>query len=79
MPVNKLMKFFSYAHLPVHLRETSRMFCELATNIDNALQESAEKTVCLRKLLESKDCAVRAVLDMEDNQGGVVSDPDPNR
>ena len=60
---NRLMKYFQYDHLPEHLQAASRPFCELAQHVDETLEESAEKTVCLRKLLESKDCAVRAALD----------------
>lgn len=57
-----LRQFFSYAHLPPHLQATSREFAELAGKIDQALPDNPEKTTALRKLLESKDCAVRAVL-----------------
>lgn len=54
------MKFFSYGHLPKHLQFTSKYFCELAEKLDEYLDDSQEKDFALRKLLESKDCAVRA-------------------
>jgi hypothetical protein len=57
---NNLMQFFSYAHLPDRLQDTSRAFSELAVYIENTLPNNPEKTVALRKLLEAKDCAVRA-------------------
>ncbi len=57
-----IMKFFSYAHLPEHLQETSRRFAELAEWIETAIPNGPEKTVALRKLLEGKDAAVRARL-----------------
>ena len=59
---NPIMKFFDYEHLPDHLREVSKPFCELAHHMDATLPDSAEKSAGLRKLLEAKDCAVRAAL-----------------
>lgn len=59
---NHLMQFFEYAHLPPHLQAVSAPFGELAKKIDTDLPGNPEKTVALRKLLEAKDCAVRAVL-----------------
>jgi hypothetical protein len=57
-----LMQFFEYAHLPEHLQAVSKPFGELAAQIEATLPGNPEKTVALRKLLEAKDCAVRAVL-----------------
>jgi hypothetical protein len=57
-----LIQFFSYAHLPANLQIVSKPFCELAEHVDGTLAENPEKTMALRKLLEAKDCAVRAVL-----------------
>jgi len=56
-----LMKFFSYSHLPAKLQAVSESFAYLACRIMD-LPRSAERTVALRKLLESKDAAVRAAL-----------------
>lgn len=61
-PEHYLMQFFSYAHLPENLQAVSKPFCELAKLIDNTLPANAESTTALRKLLEAKDCAVRAVI-----------------
>ena len=57
-----LLKFFTYEHLPPHLQEVSKPFCELAAKCAKELYNGPEMTVCLRKLLEAKDCAVRAAL-----------------
>lgn len=57
---HSLLQFFGYSHLPDELQEISKPFCDLATQIDTILPNNAEKTTALRKLLESKDCAVRA-------------------
>jgi hypothetical protein len=57
-----IMKFFAYAHLPTKLQEISKPVAELAEKIDQDLPDSAEKSAGLRKLLEAKDCFVRAAL-----------------
>jgi hypothetical protein len=57
-----MLQFFVYEHLPEHLREVSKPFSVLAHGIVEILPRNSERTVALRKLLESKDCAVRAVL-----------------
>jgi len=58
----KLLEFFKYDHLPPHLQEISRVICEAAFELADTMPSNAEATVVLRKLLEAKDCAVRAVL-----------------
>lgn len=59
--VKAILQFFKFTHLPPHLQDVSRPFCELAHDVA-AKYEGPEATVCLRKLLEAKDCAVRAEL-----------------
>lgn len=59
---NPIMKYFQYKHLPAKLAEASQPFCELAIEIDEEFPDSPEKTAGLRKLLEAKDCIVRAAL-----------------
>lgn len=56
-----LIQFFTYKHLKEELRATSQLFAELAEKIEQ-LPENCERTTALRKLLEAKDCAVRALL-----------------
>lgn len=58
-----LLKYFEFKHLPPKLGKVSEAFHTLAHQIDVGLPDGSEKTVALRKLLESKDCAVRAALD----------------
>ena len=60
--MNALMQFFAYSHLPAYLQQVSEPFAALARVIDGGLPDNPEKDACLRKLLESKDCAVRARL-----------------
>ena len=57
-----ILQFFAFAHLPEHLQAISRPFGELANHIVGTLPRNPERTVALRKLLESKDAAVRANL-----------------
>ncbi len=57
-----LLQFFTYSHLPGHLQEVSKPFGDLANQIEESLPSNPEKTTALRKLLEAKDCAVRALL-----------------
>lgn len=62
MRTDYLIQFFAYEHLPPHLQEVSKPFGELAQEIVDTLPSNPERTVALRKLLEAKDCAVRALL-----------------
>lgn len=55
-----LLQFFEFAHLPEHLQSTSKPFYVLAYDICATTPRNPERTVALRKLLEAKDCAVRA-------------------
>lgn len=58
-----IIKYFEYAHLPEPLKKISKPFCELANELaSNPNLDGPELTVALRKLLESKDAAVRAAL-----------------
>ena len=59
---NSLVRFFAYEHLPERLQRTSQPIGELARPMDATLPDGAEKTAGLRKLLEAKDCFVRAAL-----------------
>jgi hypothetical protein len=59
---DRMLQFFAYDHLPPNLQAVSRPFHELATEIVEMLPSNPERTVALRKLLEAKDCAVRALI-----------------
>ena len=61
-PSDRILKFFRWDHLPEHLQEPSRACQSLAAEMAATLPESAEKTTGLRKLLEAKDCFVRAAM-----------------
>lgn len=58
-----LKQFFSYDHLPEEkLRAKSKAFHDLAKIVIESVPSNPEQTTCLRKLLEAKDCAVRAMI-----------------
>ena len=57
------LKYFEYKHLPEKLQPVSKKVYELAMEMHRALPNCAEKTAGLRKLLEAKDCFVRAYLE----------------
>jgi hypothetical protein len=59
---DRMLQFFAYEHLPDHLKAVSKPFGELAQKVVDELPSNPERTVALRKLLEAKDCAVRALL-----------------
>ena len=60
---NPIMKYFDYEHLPTNLRNISREVAILARQMEHNLPDCAEKSAGLRKLLEAKDCFVRASLE----------------
>jgi len=57
-----IMKYFTFEHLPLRLQQVSKPIGELARRMDETLPAGAEKSAGLRKLLEAKDCLVRALL-----------------
>jgi hypothetical protein len=59
---NSLMRYFAYDHLPRPLQPVSKPLHDVAKAMDESLPDGAEKTAGLRKLLEAKDCFVRAAL-----------------
>ena len=59
---NPILKYFAYEHLPPHLQEVSKPIGDLARAMAANLPPSAELSSGLRKLLEAKDCLVRAKL-----------------
>ena len=58
-----VLRYFEWEHLRPDLSEVSRPFAVLAWDLANKLPVGPETAVCLRKLLESKDAAVRSALD----------------
>lgn len=57
-----MLKWFDYGHLPEKLQNVSKPFHFLAHGLCDTLKPGRERTVALRKLLESKDAAVRSAV-----------------
>ena len=65
MTTSPILRYFAWRHLShATLRDVSLQFAILAERLDGDLPDGPEKSVALRKLLESKDAAVRAALDL---------------
>ena len=62
MNTDRILVWFEFAHLPPHLQVMSYQFYDLACSIVGTIEPGPERTVALRKLLEAKDAAVRAVV-----------------
>lgn len=63
--ITGIIRYFAYGHLKEGpLRETSARFHDLAVNLVSFLPTTSETLMALRKLLESKDAAVRSALDL---------------
>lgn len=64
---DRMLQHFTYAHLPERLQAISKPLAEMAVVMAENLDSDdplvgAEVTTGLRKLLEAKDCFVRAAL-----------------
>jgi hypothetical protein len=60
------IKWFSYEHLPEKLQEVSKPVGDLAKLMEELLPDGPEKSAGMRKLLEAKDCFVRAELERKE-------------
>jgi hypothetical protein len=57
-----ILRYFEFEHLPRELQAVSHNFWTLAHWVENHVPNGPEKSAGLRKLLEAKDCIVRAAL-----------------
>lgn len=57
-----IARFFEFEHLPGRLQVVSKPCHDLAEQIIRDTPDGPELTAGLRKLLEAKDCFVRAAL-----------------
>lgn len=65
----QLARYFDYAHLPNRLQPVSKACADLAQSMVLTIPDGPELTAGLRKLLEAKDCFVRASLDNPTTEG----------
>ena len=66
--VASLLRYFAWQHLPTRLQAVSAPCSVLAYEMADALPSGPELTAGLRKLLEAKDCFVRAALDIPEEE-----------
>lgn len=59
-----ILKYFDFEHLPKNLQGVSGDVYALAQSMEAQLPDGPEKSAGLRKLLEAKDCFVRAKLNL---------------
>ena len=59
---SSILKFFEFKHLPEHLQMFSIKFHDLAHDMDENIPDSIQKREGMQRLLEAKDCFVRANL-----------------
>lgn len=64
-----ILQYFTYEHLPPHLRDISKQCAHLAKQMTTECSQGPELTTGLRKLLEAKDCFVRACVRPGDRAG----------
>ncbi|ELL9329700.1 TPA: hypothetical protein ACNOH7_000457 [Vibrio fluvialis] len=57
-----IVNYFAYQHLPEKLQVVSKPFHDIVNKMVVELPENEESHMALRKLLEAKDCAVRAMV-----------------
>lgn len=64
----EIMRWFDFGHLPDgKIRDTSTLCHELGYKMADSLPHCAETKAGLRKLLEAKDCFVRAAVESLDD------------
>lgn len=66
--MSNIFRYFKYLHLPKKLQKTSKEFYHMAEWVWAFIPDGEEKDACLRKLLEAKDCAVRASIPDENDE-----------
>jgi hypothetical protein len=75
-----IARWFAWDHLRPGLpQDVSKMCGLLAEGMLDAIEDSPELTAGLRKLLEAKDCFVRAALDVVDggSEAAIIATTDP--
>jgi len=72
-----IWQFFDYQHLPPDLQAISKPCADLAAEMVKVLPPGPELSAGLRKLLEAKDCFVRAKLAKQEDGLRIMSRQEP--
>ena len=75
--VEAVTRFFEFEHLPEPLKTVSKLCSDLKDDILEKLEDDPELTVGLRKLLEAKDCFVRATVAQENRKHSIANEGAP--
>lgn len=59
---NDLLLCFVYEHLKEPYRSVSKVFCDLAWDMDKKLPDNSEKSKTIGRIMDAKDSAVRALV-----------------
>jgi hypothetical protein len=71
--VERMLRNFDSEHLPAYLAGVSASCGTLAVDmVDRLPTDDPETTMGLRKLLEAKDCFVRAAVEQQRRMGGAA-------
>ena len=69
------LKYFEFGNLPEHVQVVVKPIHALAVKLDKSLPNGSEKSAGLRKLLEAKDCIIRAAIDAQQSTETVEATP----
>lgn len=73
--VEAITQFFDSSHLPAHLATIATKFEKLKDDVlEDVKEDTPEVMAGLRKLLEAKDCFVRAAVAIKKQSGELVKD-----
>lgn len=72
-----ILRWFNSDHLPVERQAVPKLFEKVAKMMDAQFPDSAEKSAGLRKLLEAKDCFVRASVEKSQLELDVANNAHP--
>jgi hypothetical protein len=75
-PRIKMLKWFTFNHLPEPLQPVSARFTAIAAWMMQEIAAGPEATEAMRKLLESKDCTIRAFLESKPT---ALNEPPPRQ
>ena len=70
-----ILQYFANDQTDKDKRYVSERFAQLAVDLANIFDGCPEGSVCLRKLLESRDCAMRIVEEGPPLELGLTSNP----
>lgn len=75
--VDAVTRFFEYKHLPQPLGNIANLCSTLKDRMLDEIEDDPELTAGLRKLLEAKDCFVRAVVAQENRKKNNPDEGEP--